>query len=72
MDVVTLGQYMRPTKRHLKVEEYVKPEVFDKWTQVAQDMGFAYVSSGPLIRSSYKAGEYYLENLIGRRKQNVI
>ena len=54
------------------MEEYEKPEVFDKWTQVAQDMGFAYVASGPLIRSSYKAGEYYLENLIRRRKQNVI
>lgn len=68
VDVVTLGQYMRPTKRHLKVHEYVRPEMFDHWAQVAKDLGFTYVASGPLIRSSYKAGEFYMENLV--RNQN--
>lgn len=56
VDVVTFGQYMRPTKRHMKVERYVEPAEFDKWKQVAEDMGFLYVASGPLVRSSYKVG----------------
>ncbi|ORZ40635.1 hypothetical protein BCR44DRAFT_1385941 [Catenaria anguillulae PL171] len=62
VDVVTLGQYMRPTKKHMKVSEYVTPEKFDHWAQVAKDLGFAYVASGPLVRSSYKAAEYYIMN----------
>ena len=55
VDVVTFGQYMRPTKRHMKVDRYVEPAEFDHWKQVAEDMGFLYVASGPLVRSSYKA-----------------
>lgn len=54
VDVVTFGQYMRPTKRHMKVDRYVEPEEFDRWKRVAEDMGFLYVASGPLVRSSYK------------------
>jgi lipoic acid synthetase len=54
VDVVTFGQYMRPTKRHMKVERYVEPAEFEKWKQVAEDLGFLYVASGPLVRSSYK------------------
>lgn len=54
VDVVTFGQYMRPTKRHMKVDRYVEPAEFDRWKQVAEDMGFLYVASGPLVRSSYK------------------
>ena len=54
VDVVTFGQYMRPTKRHMKVDRYVEPTEFDRWKQVAEDMGFLYVASGPLVRSSYK------------------
>ncbi len=64
VDVVTFGQYLQPTKRHLKVEAYVSPEQFDHWAGVARDLGFAYVASGPLVRSSYKAGEYFLSNLL--------
>ena len=56
VDVITFGQYMRPTKRHMKVERYVEPAEFDRWKQVAEDMGFLYVASGPLVRSSYKVG----------------
>ncbi|KAI9445230.1 Lipoyl synthase [Lactarius indigo] len=62
VDVVTFGQYMRPTKRHMKVDRYVEPAEFDRWKQIAEDMGFLYVASGPLVRSSYKAGEYFIEN----------
>ena len=54
VDVVTFGQYMRPTKRHMKVDRYVEPVEFDRWKQIAEEMGFLYVASGPLVRSSYK------------------
>ena len=64
VDVVTFGQYMRPTKRHMKVDRYVDPAEFDRWRKVAEDMGFLYVASGPLVRSSYKAGEYFIENVL--------
>ncbi|OTA61422.1 lipoic acid synthetase [Hypoxylon sp. EC38] len=67
VDVVTFGQYMRPTKRHLKVEKYVTPEEFEMWRQRALDMGFLYVASGPLVRSSYKAGEAFIENVLRKR-----
>jgi len=69
VDVVTFGQYMRPTKRHMKVDRYVDPAEFDRWRKVAEDMGFLYVASGPLVRSSYKAGEYFIENVL-RGKTN--
>jgi lipoic acid synthetase len=68
VDVVTFGQYMRPTKKHMKVAEYVKPEKFDEWAEVARSMGFKYVASGPLVRSSYKAGEFYIQNILKQRK----
>ena len=54
VDVVTFGQYMRPTKRHMKVDRYVEPAEFERWKEVAEGMGFMYVASGPLVRSSYK------------------
>jgi lipoyl synthase len=68
VDVVTFGQYMRPTKRHMKVSEYITPEKFDAWKSVAESMGFLYVASGPLVRSSYKAGEAFIENVLKQRK----
>ncbi|KAI9050301.1 hypothetical protein LZ554_005468 [Drepanopeziza brunnea f. sp. 'monogermtubi'] len=68
VDVVTFGQYMRPTKRHMKVEEYVTPERFEMWRQRALDMGFLYCASGPLVRSSYKAGEAFIENVLKKRR----
>ncbi|TSO98527.1 Lipoyl synthase, mitochondrial [Bagarius yarrelli] len=68
VDCLTLGQYMQPTKRHLKVEEYVTPEMFAYWEKVGQEMGFVYTASGPLVRSSYKAGEFFLKNLLKKRK----
>lgn len=71
VNVVTFGQYMRPTKRHMKVVEYVTPAKFDYLKDVALSMGFLYCASGPLVRSSYKAGEAYIENVIRKRKRNV-
>lgn len=68
VDVVTFGQYMRPTKRHMPVHEYVTPDVFETWRQRALDLGFLYVASGPLVRSSYKAGEAFIENVLKKRR----
>lgn len=51
----------------MKVEEYVTPEVFESWRVRALDMGFLYCASGPLVRSSYKAGEAFIENVLKKR-----
>uniref|UniRef100_A0A803K2W6 Lipoyl synthase, mitochondrial n=1 Tax=Xenopus tropicalis TaxID=8364 RepID=A0A803K2W6_XENTR len=59
VDCLTLGQYMQPTKRHLKVEEYITPEKFKYWEKVGNELGFLYTASGPLVRSSYKA-EFFM------------
>ena len=66
-DIVTFGQYLRPRKRHLPVKEYVTPEKFNEWKETALDMGFLYVASGPLVRSSYRAGEFFIKSLVEKR-----
>lgn len=62
VDVVTFGQYLRPSRNHMKVREYVTPEAFEGWQKEGEAMGFLYVASGPMVRSSYKAGEFFLKN----------
>ncbi|CAM9141452.1 unnamed protein product [Hapterophycus canaliculatus] len=69
VDVLTLGQYLRPTDHHLAVVEYVTPEKFDQYARQGEAMGFKYVASGPMVRSSYKAGEFFMENMIRRGRQ---
>ena len=69
-DVVTFGQYLQPTKTKLKVEEFMTPEKFDGWRETAEGMGFLYVTSGPLVRSSYRAGEFFIRGVLERRNQN--
>ncbi|XP_022867254.1 lipoyl synthase, mitochondrial-like [Olea europaea var. sylvestris] len=64
VDVMTFGQYMRPSKRHMPVSEYVTPEAFEKYRILGMEMGFRYVASGPMVRSSYKAGEFYIKSMI--------
>ena len=71
VDVVTFGQYLKPSKHHLKVQSYVTPEKFDEWRVVAEEMGFLYVASGPLVRSSYRAGELFLKNAIKKRNNDA-
>lgn len=66
VSVLTLGQYLQPTPKHLAVEEFIHPDRFDAWTEEGEAMGFAYVASGPLVRSSYRAGEYYIRKVLGR------
>lgn len=68
VDVVTFGQYLRPTDKHLSVVEYVTPEKFDYFRRVGEELGFKYVASGPMVRSSYKAGEFYLEHMIKKER----
>lgn len=68
-DVVTFGQYLQPSPRHLKVVEYVKPEKFQYWQKVSEDMEFLYCASGPLVRSSYKAGEFFMKGVIEKKRQ---
>lgn len=68
-DVVTFGQYLQPTARHLKVEHYVTPEKFQEWQKTAEELGFLYVASGPLVRSSYRAGEFFMKGMIEKRKK---
>lgn len=72
VDCVTLGQYMQPTKRHLKVVEYVMPAKFQHWEMVGKEMGFMYVASGPLVRSSYKAGEFFITSILRNRKNSTM
>jgi len=67
-DVVTFGQYLQPTPKHLKVIEFVTPEKFKHWQKTAEDMGFLYVASGPLVRSSYRAGEFFMEGMIKKNR----
>ncbi len=57
--MLTLGQYLQPSKAHLEVVRYVPPEEFDRWREVAMAMGFARVASGPFVRSSYHAGDLF-------------
>jgi lipoic acid synthetase len=59
VQVLTLGQYLRPTPNHLPVIEYIRPETFERYKGIAEQKGFEYVASGPLVRSSYHAGDYH-------------
>ncbi len=65
VDIVTFGQYLQPSRRHLDVERYVHPHEFETWQAVAEEeFDFLYCASGPLVRSSYRAGELFVQNLL--------
>jgi lipoic acid synthetase len=65
VDVVTFGQYLQPSRSHLDVFDYVHPDKFETWRRVAEDeFDFLYCASGPMVRSSYKAGELFVEALV--------
>ena len=67
-EIFTLGQYLRPTRRHLAVERYVTPEEFQDYEAEGLKMGYAFVASGPLVRSSYRAGEFFLKAFVEKRR----
>jgi lipoic acid synthetase len=64
VDLVTIGQYLRPTPKHAAVERYVEPARFEAFASEGREMGFAYVASGPLVRSSYKAAEVFVRSAL--------
>ena len=65
-DLLTLGQYLQPTKKHLKIEEFIHPDQFAAYKRTAEAMGFSYVASGPLVRSSYHADDFVPEEFASR------
>ncbi len=60
VDIVTIGQYLQPSKKHLPVKEYITPEQFAKYEQIGKELGFRHVESGALVRSSYHAEKHIL------------
>jgi lipoic acid synthetase len=69
VDFLTVGQYLRPSRRHLEVEEFVSPAQFEAYREMGEEMGFKYVASGPLVRSSYRAGEFFIRVAMGLEEQ---
>ena len=72
VDIVTLGQYMRPTKNHLPVDRWVTPEQFEQFREYGLSLGFMEVASGPLVRSSYRADKVFAKNNLGLSNKNAI
>jgi len=71
VDILTLGQYLRPSSWHLEVKEFVKPEKFGVLKEIGEKKGFAFVAAGPFVRSSYKAGEFFIENMIEKEAEQM-
>ena len=72
VDIVTLGQYMRPTKNHLPVDRWVTPEQFEQFREYGLGLGFMEVASGPLVRSSYRADKVFAKNNLGLNNKDMI
>ena len=72
VDILTIGQYLRPSHKNLVVNEYVPPEKFNMYKEMGESLGFLYVASGPLVRSSYRAGEFFLESIIHKSRRNDV
>ena len=68
VSIVTFGQYLRPSSWHIPVAEYVKPEQFELFRQKGEEIGFAFVASGPFVRSSSRAGELFIKNILQKQK----
>ncbi len=69
VDFLTIGQYLRPTAKHLPVVEYVPPEQFERYKRIGEELGFLYVAAGPLVRSSYRAGEFFIASVLRKNAQ---
>jgi lipoic acid synthetase len=68
VDVVTIGQYLRPSERHAPVDRFVHPDTFAAYEKAARELGFLYAASGPLVRSSYRAAEVFLRSVLGSQE----
>ena len=64
VDIITFGQYLRPTDWHIPINNFVSPEKFDYFRQKALELGFLFCASGPFVRSSYRAGELFVRNVV--------
>jgi len=64
VDILTIGQYLRPSSWHLEVEKYIEPDKFKLYEEKGKEFGFLYTAAGPFVRSSYKAGELFMKNVI--------
>ncbi|MGQ0536889.1 MAG: lipoyl synthase [Methanobacteriota archaeon] len=71
-DILTLGQYLRPSDWHLEVRAYVPPEAFESYRRIGEGLGFKFVASGPLVRSSYRAGEFFVKHLIRAGRDGAV
>ena len=69
VDILTIGQYLRPTDWHIPTSNFVEPSKFEYFKQKALDLGFLFCASGPFVRSSYKAGELFVRNVINKNQQ---
>ncbi len=68
VDVLTLGQYLQPSQYHLRVQRFASPQKFAEYQKLAESYGFLYVASGPLVRSSYRAAEFFMKGLMERER----
>ncbi len=66
VDFLAIGQYLRPSERHIEVKEYIRPERFEMFRAKAMEMGFRYVAAGPFVRSSYRAGEFFIRSMVNK------
>ena len=64
VDILTLGQYLQPTRKHVPVAEYLHPDRFREYEQQGMQLGFRYVAAGPMVRSSYRAAEFFVEKML--------
>ena len=64
VNFLTIGQYLQPSAKHLKVADFIPPTLFEEYQRIGEGLGFAYVASGPLVRSSYKAGEFFIRQYL--------
>ncbi|GAI30160.1 unnamed protein product, partial [marine sediment metagenome] len=82
-NILTIGQYLRPSSQHLAVKEFVTPARFKEYEEIGQSLGFSYIASSPFVRSSYQAGqsldkaiekqrESYLVSRISKRKEKKV
>jgi lipoyl synthase len=71
VDILTIGQYLRPSAKHAAVDRFVDPAQFARWAEEGRAMGFAYVASGPLVRSSYKAAEVFVSGILEKAPREM-
>ncbi|MFA4906962.1 MAG: lipoyl synthase [archaeon] len=69
VDFLTLGQYLQPSKNQIEAKRFVEPREFEELRETALEMGFGYCASGPLVRSSYRAGEFFIKNAVNGMRE---